>query len=116
MKIELSKELLVNYYDSLIGDCYKLLPLYEGLDIKSKQIVYSRDEAYQQYKKYLISFLNEIYGSYYMLDSIYLLKLLANLEGMLTIELNEHDKLKSLVFKCINLISKLKKEVEGNAT
>ena len=111
MKIEVSKELLIDYYNSLIGDCYKILPLYEGLDILTKKVIYSREEAYQQYKKYLVGFLNEIYGSYYMLDSIYLLKLFANLEGMLTIGLDEHDKLKSLVFKCIGIVNKLKEGV-----
>lgn len=112
MKIELSKELLIDYYDSLIGDSFKLLPIYEGRDIKTNQIIYNENEAYDNYRKYLINFLNEIYGSYYMLDSVLLLKLLANLEGMLTIGLKEHSKLKSLVFKCIGIVNRLKEGIE----
>jgi hypothetical protein len=112
MKIEVSKELLFDYYSSLVNECFKLLPVFEGRDLKTNKIIHSKEVAYLQYKKYLVSFLNEIYGSYYMLDSIYLLRLLANLEGMLGIQLNEHDKLKSLVFKCIGIVNKLKEEME----
>lgn len=111
-KIEMSKELLLDYYDSLINDCFKLLPLYEGIDFSTKRVIYSPVEAHKQYKKYLSSFITEVFGSYYMFENIYLLKLTNNLEGMLNIEISEHDKIKQLVFKCISIINKLKEEIK----
>jgi hypothetical protein len=97
--IELSKSLLCRYYDDLIGNFYKILPIFE-------------QSTHEQYKKYVGNFIHEICGGYYLFDeNTYFLKLLTNLESMLSIKETEHDDLKSLVFGCINILNKLKGEV-----
>lgn len=114
-KLSFSKELLIDYYDNLLNDCFKLLPIYEGRDFKTKKIIYTPEEAHKNYIAYLSSFLNEICGGYYMFNNIYFLKLMTNLSGMMSIKINEHRKLKPLVFKCINLINKLKEEIDNDS-
>jgi hypothetical protein len=88
--IEMSKELLLSYYDSLIGSFYKILPI-------------SEQETNEQYKKYISNFIMEICGGYYLFDeNAYFLKLLNNLEYLLQIDNIEHKKIKSSVFKISN--------------
>ncbi len=111
--LEISEELLDKYYDNLIGDFYKILPIFEGRDIKNKEVVYTKEEAYLQFQKYISNFIVEICGGYYLFnDSMYFLKLLNILEGMYVISQEDHCKLKSLVFNCISICKKLKTKGE----
>ena len=114
--IEMPNELVVKYYDNLIKDFYKCLPIFEGCNFRNKEIIHSPEEAYKQYLKYVENFISEINGGYSLFDeNVNFLRLLISLESMLLIEMNEHDKLESLVFKCINICNKLKEEI-GDGT
>ena len=109
--LEISEETLNKYFDNLIGDFYKILPIYEGRDMKTKQVIYSKEEAHEQFVKYVKNFIVEICGGYYLFDdNMYFLKLLNILEGMCELSQDEHCKLKSLVFNCISVCKKIKGE------
>lgn len=99
--IEISTNLLLNYYDSLISNFYKILPI-------------SEESTNDQYKKYISNFIMEVCGGYYLFDeSAYFLKLLNNLEYLLQIDNIEHKQIKSSVFNCINIIKKVKEEINN---
>ena len=111
--MELSQEIFELYYDNLIGGFYKILPLFEGLDVKSKEVIHDKDKAYDQFQKYITNFIVEICGGYYMFENnVKFLKLVNILEGMQHIEYDEHKKLKSSVFNCISICNKLKEGVK----
>jgi hypothetical protein len=112
--IELSPKLLSQYFNKLIGDHYKILPLIEGRNFKTKEIVHTPEQAYKMFKEYLNNYVYEICGGYALFDnSEYFLTLLNNLEGMKKIQINEHAQLKSLVMKSINICKKLKQEADA---
>lgn len=107
--ISITKDLWVKYCDILIGQFYKIIPIYEGVDFKSKKILYNVEEAYEQYKKYIDNFIIEMQGGYYLFSkNEYFFKLLSYIESMSQLKINEHKKLKSIVFSCINIIKKMK--------
>ena len=111
-KIPISNKLLINYYNNLIKDFFKILPIFEGRDARTKLVIYSPEESYIQYNKYISNFILEIKGAYILFnDNPYFLKLLNILEGMLNSKIIEHAEIKSLVFHCIDIIKKLIEEV-----
>jgi hypothetical protein len=106
------------YYKNLLNACWKALPIYEGKDIKTKMVVYSPEEAFNQFQKYISNLLVEIYGnSGLFFKSVHSMQLIGILRGMLQeIKINsdeEHKKIKPLIFKCTNLCEKMIKELEG---
>jgi len=100
---------LNEYYDSLIGRFFKILPIFEGRDIFTKKKIYSDDVAMENYKKYIEGFIIEIYGTTKMIDNKLLIRLLSILNGMY--DLSEHEKIKTSVFACIDICKKLKEGV-----
>lgn len=108
------KELLIKYYKGLINSIYKLLPLYEGCKFKSKDIIYTPEEAYKNYQIYLTNLIVEIYGnSQLFFQSENSMKLISILRGMIQeIKLDEHQTVKRLTMECINLCKKIIKEIE----
>jgi hypothetical protein len=105
-----SPKTLSAYYKKLIDSYYILLPLYEGLDHKTKQVIYKSEKAHEMYLDYLGNFIHEICGGYMLFnESEHFLTLLTSLESMTTFGLNEKKKLKSLVFKCIDILKKLER-------
>jgi hypothetical protein len=109
-----NKELLIKYYKGLINSIFKAMPLYEGLKYKSKEVVYSSEEAYKNYQIYLSNLIVEIYGNsqlfFYSDNSI---KLISLLRGMIQeIKLNEQQRVSRLTKECINLCKKIITEIE----
>jgi len=108
------KDLLIKYYKGLINSCFKLIPLYNGEKYKSREVIYSPEEAFKNYQIYLSNLLVEIHGNcelFFQSDNS--IKLISILKGMIQqIEINEHQKIKRLVIECINLCKKIIKEIE----
>ena len=92
----------------LIADCFKILGIYEGKDPRTKKVVYSEDESYENYQKYLDTFCIEVWGAYelYPNDGNFH-KLTRVLEGLKLIKIKEHDRLRSKVFECIDICNKI---------
>lgn len=105
------RELLIKYYKKLINNIYKNLPLFEGVKYKTKEVIYTPEEAYRNYQIHLSNLLVEIYGNcqlfFYSDNSI---KLASIMKGM--IAETEHDSIKRLTMECINLCKKIIKEIE----
>jgi hypothetical protein len=81
--------------------------------MKTKTIVYSEEEAYKQFQKYIENFTVELCGGFYLFNNdIQFLKLLNILEGLYKVNINEHEKVKKLVFHCISICKKNKIEEE----
>jgi hypothetical protein len=108
-------KLIIAYYKGLIGNFYKILPLYEGRDLKTKQIVYLPDIAYQNFQNYVSNLLVEVYGSSNLFFvNEYSIKIVSILQGILhKVEIDKHKKLKTLVFQCVSLCEKIIVELEG---
>jgi len=107
--VDISQKKMDDYNEELIGNCFKLLGIYEGRDPRTKEIIYPTEIAYEHYSKYLENLCIELWGAYLIFhESEHFLKLANTLEGMQKIKIDEHAKLKSLVFNCISLCKKLK--------
>jgi len=118
-KIEqiIPKELLIKYYKGLINSIYKLLPISEGLKYKSKEVIYTSDEAFKNYQIYLSNLIVEMYGNSVFFTSDNSIKLLSILTGMIQqVHENEHQKIKRLTMESINLCKKIIKEIESSKT
>jgi hypothetical protein len=106
--IETPDELVVKYYKTLIGRIYGLLPTFEGIDIKSKEIVFEPEESFQMFKSSLENLILEICGS----NDIFLvgeksIRLLSLIRGLQELSINDHSNLRSVVFLCTDLCSKI---------
>lgn len=107
------KDLLIKYYKGLINSIFKLIPLYNGEEYKSRKIIYSSDEAFKNYQIYLSNIIVEMYGNSIFFTSDNSVKLLSIVIGMIQqIQPNEHKKIKRLTMECINLCKKIIKEIE----
>jgi hypothetical protein len=108
------QDLLIKYYKNLINSVFKLLPLYNGEQYKTKEIIYSSENAFKNYQIYLSNLLVEIYGNnqlFFQSDNS--IKLISILKGMIQeIQPNEHKKVKRLTMECINICKKIIKEIE----
>lgn len=106
-------EFLKQYYKSLIGKCFKVLPLYEGKDMYSKQIIYSSDKAFENYQQYLSNLIIEVSGSEIFFNSVNSIEILNKLNGAFKeIGVDEHFKLKPIIMDCISLCNKVISEIE----
>lgn len=100
----------------LINQCWKTLPIYEGKD-KNNNIVYSREEAYNNYQKHLTFLVTKISGaSKIWTDNQYYVELLYILNGMTDITDNEHDRVKYLVHHCTKLINNMMEALPNNGS
>ncbi|MDV3426611.1 MAG: hypothetical protein LIR50_05410 [Bacillota bacterium] len=107
--LDIPNELILRYIDLVINKIYKLLPLYEGMSKSTKQIIIPVDIAYKNYINELELLILEVSGDYYIYkNNEIFLKLLALLEGMQDIKINEHRIVRTSVFKCISLCDSLK--------
>lgn len=95
----------------LINQCWKTLPIFEGKN-KESEIVYSRDEAYNNYQKHLTFLSTKLTGaSKIWKDNQYYIELLYMIEGMKSFSPEEHDRVKYIVNHCTNLINDMKDAV-----
>lgn len=91
----------------LINQCWKTLPIYEGKN-KNQEIVYSRDEAYENYRKHLSFLITKVLGaSKIWQDNQYYVELVYILVGMQDFTIDEHDRVKYLVHHCTKLINNM---------
>ena len=91
----------------LINQCWKTLPIYEGKN-RENQIVYSREEAYENYQKHLCFLVAKVSGaSKVWQDNQYYVELLYILVGMKDFNEDEHDRVKYLVHHCTKLINNM---------
>jgi hypothetical protein len=108
------KELLIKYYKGLINSIFKLIPIINGEKYKSREIIYSQDEAFKNYQIYLGNLLVEIHGNcelFFQSDNS--IKLISILKGMIQqIQVGENQKVKRLTIECINICKKIIKEIE----
>lgn len=109
-ELDFSSQNKIQYFVNLRNKIWKLLPIYEGRD-KDKKIVYSVDQAYNNFYQSLTRIVTEVLG----LKNIYnenpqYAELLYILEGMKTFSEAEHDRVKDVVLYCCNLCEKMKEE------
>lgn len=110
---EISNEIMVEYFQSLLGRIYKLLPMHKDDKNYNKM-----PSAWETLDDYLYSLLCEIAGgNKLILEDKRFIELLNNLENLFAIK-EEYKKYRSQVFKCTNLCKKiidtLKKGVDDN--
>lgn len=111
--VDISGDSMLRYCDGMVSDCYKLLGIFEGKDPITKKVIYDKYDAYGHYMRYLDNFCVEIWGAYEVFSSNeHFMKLAITLEGMKKIGIDEHHKLRPLVFNCISLCKKVKGVVE----
>jgi hypothetical protein len=117
-RLPITRNSFGSYMELLINAIFKLLPTFEGKESINHQIIYSPEIAYKHYQIQLESVLTEVTGDYYIYnDNELFLKLLAILDGMRDLKIDEHEKLRGLIFKCTqiceNIKEKLNKEREN---
>lgn len=99
----------------LINQCWKTLPIYEGKN-KSQEIVYSRDEAYKNYKKHLSFLITKVTGASKIWHSNqHYLELVCILLGMQDFTADEHDRVKYFIHHCTKLINNMIDEVNNES-
>ena len=112
LDLELDKDIILDSLTILINQCWKTLPIFEGKN-KESGVVYSREEAYNNYQKHLTFLSTKLIGaSKLWKDNQYYLELLYMIEGMKSFESNEHDRVKYIVNHCTKLINDMKKVVK----
>jgi hypothetical protein len=96
----LQKEELIDYFSSLIDECFKILPMFE--------------DGVSTLSIYIQTLLIELGGANRTIclnDKIFI-KLIANLEPLL--EIKDHESYKRQVFKCTNLCKKMIEKIMGS--
>lgn len=110
----MNKELLIKYYEGLIDSCFKLIPLSRGEKYRSREIIYSSEESYRNFKSYLDSLIIEISGCNVMffcsVNSIKLINILKGMSNEITVE--NLYKVKNLTRNCIDLCKRIIGEIE----
>jgi hypothetical protein len=114
-KINISNALLIEYYKNLIGNIYKILPIMEGKATNKKDIEYTPEIAYRNFQTYTSNLLVEMHGNISLFYSVNSIRIIVILRGILNeIKIDDHKKLKSCVFQCIDLCQKIIGELESD--
>ncbi len=101
-------DVLEKYCRKLINKIYILLPTFEGRDHINKVVIYSQNEAYDNYLKNLNKLKVEIRGCASNFDHIVeFIEIYNIVEGLSEIKISEHDLLKQYVFHLIDICEKL---------
>jgi hypothetical protein len=109
----LFKNLLIKYYEGLIDSCFKLIPLSRGEKYKSREIIYTPEESYRNYKSYIDDLIIEICGNSMFFCSANSIKLASILKGMADkITICDLSRVKNLTRNCIDLCKKIINEIE----
>ena len=105
--LKLNKNDIAKSLEILINQCWKILPIYEGRN-NTKEIVYSKEEAYSCYQKHLSFLITKLLGaSDIWNENQYYLELVYILVGMKHLSQNEHDKVKYFVHHCTKLLNNM---------
>lgn len=95
-----------DYYIGLSDRCWKLLPIYEGIDTKGKKI-FDDETAFRNFEKNLDCLLIEIKGSIANYGTNSYCEQVLNLLAGLKQEKNvDHSTVKSVAIRCFNLCRK----------
>lgn len=97
--ITISEKEMDEYYDRVINELFKILGIYESCE---------KDKDFYRYVAYLEKLIPQLSGSYEIFGTTVFITLVSTLNGMLDYESLTHKKIKSLVFHCIDLVSKTK--------
>lgn len=94
------------YYKGLGDRCWKLLPIFEGIDTKGK-IIFAEETAHKNFEKNLDCLLIELKGAManYGTNS-YCEQILNLLAGLKQEENCSHSMVKSVAVRCFNLCQK----------
>lgn len=113
---EIPRDILLEYYKKLKGSLFKIIPLYEGRDFKTRKVTLVPEAAFNSYKNYTSNLLVELHGnSSLFFVSAYSIKVFNIIRGMLLeVEMDEHERVKSCVMECINLCDKIMEEVRSD--
>ena len=94
------------YYIGLGDRCWKLLPIYEGIDTKGK-LIFNEAEAYENFNKNLSCLIIETRGAMANFGTnSYCEQVLNLLSGMHESEHLDHVTVKSVATRCCNLCQK----------
>ena len=101
--IEVPINIYNEYIDNTIDRIFKILPIYENCLLMEKS-------DFSTYLSYLDKLILQINGSKILLSDSAFITLSATLIGLINEEKTTQKKVKSTVFHCIDIISKLKKK------
>lgn len=111
-EIIISKTVMIEYHNRLIGAIFKSLTLFEGKDYITKKINVSSKEALEQFQDYTNNLIFEVSGCKHLFyQNKEFISLLANM-----VELHRketHKEVKSLVFTCIDIVERMKGVLEN---
>ena len=113
--LNITEKIFEEYIDKLIGKIFRLLPTFEGRSALDHKIVYSSEEAYKHFQMNLEEVIIEITGDYYIFcNNSKIINILAYLDGLRDIKPDEHEILRTIIFKCTNLCVSLKEKLNDN--
>jgi hypothetical protein len=97
---------------SLQNQIFKLLPLYEGIDMSGK-VIYDEINAHINFKKNLTLLINKVVGaSSIWFENQYFADLLYQLEGLSKYDYS-HAEIRQIIFYCTNDLCEKMKLMEG---
>ena len=102
--IQIPTPLYNSYLDGIVGKIFKLLPIYENCEL-------SLDKDFYPFLSHLDKLTIQLKGSDILFENSIFIELTSTLYGMKEIENTNKKKMKSLVFHCIDIVGKLKKEM-----
>lgn len=112
---KLDNDSISNSLKILKDQCWKLLPIFEGKEKEENSFI-NKDLAYINYQKQLDFLITKVLGaSKLWQDNQYYVELAYLLSGMKDYSKEDHDKLRYMVFHCIDLIEKMGEVVEKDA-
>ncbi len=97
---------IANYFNSLLGRVFKILPLYENLESRKYLFKYIQSLLYEF--EGLPDYMNNIKAS---TDFIIIYSTLEEISNESLFDDDNSDFIKSEIFKCINLIKRILKNV-----
>ena len=113
--LPIKRQCFEDYIDRLIGSIYKLLPTFEGKSSLDHQVIYTPEIAYKHFQMNLEEVIIEVVGNYYIYNNnSKILELMGYLDGLRDIKIDEHEILRTIIFKCTNLCVSLKEELNDN--
>lgn len=107
--LPITRQCLEGYMELLINKIFKLLPTFEGKSSLNHQIIYTPEQAYKHFQSHLEEVILEVTGNYYLYNnSPKILELLTLLDGLRDVTLEDHQTVRTIVFKCTNICMELK--------
>ena len=106
--LKIDPETADEYFRYLTNSLYKALTVFEGRDYKTRIVIYNKEDAHENFMLYVQNFAYEVSGSSKLFETREFITLLAYVEEMLSVTIEEHQKIRKLVFSSINIIEDIK--------